>query len=105
MMLCPSQLQQMDRNQHPYITCRTLRADENTSTGRGMLCPAAGEPAVLAWRRRRAPPDTTKRRAIPWPIPGNPSNRYHATPPGCCRRGTQTQHMRPKRRAMRATRG
>lgn len=100
MMLCPSKLQQMDRKSAsvyhlPDITSRRKHVH------RGMLCPAAGEPAVLAWRRRRAPPDTTKRRAIPWPIPGNPSSPTGAS----CRRGTQTQHMRPKRRAMRATRG
>lgn len=98
MMLCPSKLQQMDRNQHPYITCRALRADENTSTAG---CSARRRGSQRFWRRRRAPPDTTKRRAIPWPIPGNPFSPTGAS----CRRGTQTQHMRPKRRAMRATRG
>lgn len=47
MMLCPSKLQQMDRKSAsvyhlPDITSRRKHVY------RGMLCPAAGEPAVLA---------------------------------------------------------
>lgn len=49
MMLCPSKLQQMDINQHPYITCRTLRADENTSTG-GCSARRRGTGSQRFWR-------------------------------------------------------
>lgn len=83
MMLCPSQLQQMDRNQHPYYHLPDITSSSRRKhVYRGMLCPAAGEPAVLAPSEGAPGHDQAPRDSVADPGQSVPCHASWLLPPG-----------------------